>query len=275
MNLINKIIILVIIIFLINHLTNGKIFETISNYFNICVEKMKDISGIKSSKETTKPIPFAGQLDFPYLNNFKYDPKDELDEESYNLYRFINSRITHNVYDYEMNVNKNEPHQLDSDGVQYIERNLKKMFNSSEYEFNNMKILDKLYYFKNMRGMEIIPFKFTADVKLKSGDSLGTLLIHVESYIYEEKNGNRFAILNTRLLNRKHSSNLNEKTKPKTDERRSTEWAKVNKVESFDDVFIKSDKSDELVNDDDDIIIPTVNISDYEGESPYITSEIP
>ena len=92
MNLINTILILLIIIYLINYLTNGNIINTFSNYSSLCKNKIENFMDLSFSN--TPKIPFTSQLDFPYMNN---DSNDIFDSDTYNLYNFINSLIKPNI----------------------------------------------------------------------------------------------------------------------------------------------------------------------------------
>jgi hypothetical protein len=98
MNLINTILILIIIIFLINYFSNGKIVSTLNRIFNNCKQNIESFTGKQYSCVSSNNIniPYANQLDFPYIN------KDELDEETYNLYQYINDIISKNVNNYEL-----------------------------------------------------------------------------------------------------------------------------------------------------------------------------
>ena len=248
MNLLNKILILLIILFLINHLTSGKIFDTVKKYYNSCVEKFSTISEQKCIEENPqmKQIPYAGQQDFPYL-----DKSDKYNPDTYNLYKFINSCITPNQYEYQMTADRSEPHDVSSDMYKYILKSLTKIFNKSDYMFKNIKIVDRLYYFDNMNGKDIIPFNFTADIYYKS-KPIGLVKIYIESFIYEQIKGGLYSIINVRLLDRNKPENKNiqkKHKKPQIDYN----------IEQTNDIFI---------NDTEDIVIPSINLTELEYELP-------
>jgi hypothetical protein len=287
MNHINKILILLIILFLINHLTNGKILETIKSYFNVCKEKFTNMYN-------TQQIPYAKQLDFPYIN--QNDPEN-LDEESYMLNKFIESRVTKNSYEYEMTANRDEQHEVLADMKRYIMESLSTMFNSSGYKFDNIKILDRMYYYENPKGKDIVPFKFSADISYKN-NKMGSVLIHVESYIYEEYKGGIYAITNTRLIGRKNPNQKKEEVKKniyrvnkkinfnsndiaemKQREQAKNDNKKLNDklTESFNDVFITppvNANNMEEDGDEDEDFIPNVRFTeDYEIDSITFSSD--
>ena len=93
MNMVNKILILVIIIFVINHLTNGQILNTIKGLFTGCNTE-KFIGATYTNKKgvysNVPQVPYDSQRDFAYINQ---NDIDELDDETYRLYRFINNMV--------------------------------------------------------------------------------------------------------------------------------------------------------------------------------------
>lgn len=260
MNLINKILILIIILFLINYLTSGKIFDTVKGYFNTCVEKFNNTPKNNSCKKDPhlKQIPYASQTDFKYNDNDM-----DLDALSYNLYQFISSRVTNNSYAYEMTADGGDQHDVPKDMNKYILDSLTTMFNQSGFEFKNIKILDKLYYFDNMRGKDIIPFNFSADVSYNK-KSIGKVIVNIESYIYEQIKGGEYAILTTRLI-RRINSDKKEKKLEKSLYRVDNPEGNMNDTN---DIFIK--------NNEDEFDIPDIKLTeldDYEIPSINNTSE--
>lgn len=263
MNLINKILILIIILFLINYLTSGKIFETIKGYLNSCVEKFSNTTTNKACNMDPhlKQIPYASQTDFQYNMNNDMD----LDAVSYNLYQFISTRVTNNSYAYEMVADGEDQHDVPKDMQKYILDSLTTMFNQSGFEFKNIKILDKLYYFDNMRGKDIIPFNFSADVSYNK-TLIGKVIVNIESYIYEKIKGGEYAIINTRLI-RRINPNLNKKEKKLEKSLYRVDKPEGN-IKDTNDFFIK--------NDEDEFDIPDIKLTeldDYEFPSINNTSE--
>jgi hypothetical protein len=279
MNLLNKILILLIILFLINHLTSGKIFDTVKKYFNSCVEKFSNTNSTCNMIDPhIIPVPYAGQLDFPYLNG--NENVNEVDSETYNLYKFINGRITPNNYNYEMTADRSEPFDVPDDMYKYIVKSLTTIFNQSNFKFKNIKIIDKLSYFNNIKGKDIIPFNFTADVYYNN-KPIGNVVIYIESFIYEQIKGGLFSITNVRLQNR---TNPNQKKKKmeKTlyrvnnpdglDENMNKVMIDYNKInnsmsKNVEDIFINNDV---VIPDLTDINLTEI---DYELPSENMTSE--
>lgn len=281
MNLINKVLILIIIIIMINYLTNGKIIDTLKRYMNVCVEKMTDIV---RDRPDVKHQPYTSQLDFPYLN--QNDP-DTLDIETYNLYRFLDKRVRRQISNYELTSDMGKPIEASEDVVAYILKALNDTFNHSGYEFKNIKILEKIHYMKHHRGKNIIPFKMSADV-IYNKEPLGSIILYIESFVHEHLKGHLYSIINIRLIERKHPSKNKEKEIKKTlyhvnlnkDEEVQAQMMnnaiKDNKklndkmTESFNEHFMTLSN-----NTNDDFEIPTICMSDienYELDSPNITS---
>lgn len=220
MNMINKILILVIIIFVINHLTEGQILNTLKRYLIICQEKMEGFIGITyTNKKGVYPnvqvIPYESQRDFPYINE---NDIDNLDDETYRLYRFINNMVTPNVNMYELTASRGKKIKASSDFLKEINNHLERIFNSSGYKFFNIKIIDSIIYYENPRGKEIEPFNFSSNVSYQ-GKSIGSVVINIESFLREDKfyykpmNSGFLTITTIRLCHRKHPNNINKEKK--------------------------------------------------------------
>lgn len=216
MNLMNKILVLIILIFLINHLTDGKIIDIVKRYFITCKDNVENFIGLTYKQECIKPtvpiIPYQLQKDFPYLN--QNDPQN-LDEESYNLYKFINSMVNVNVNNYELTKSRDTrlkaSESLEKEIYDYINR----IFNCKGYAFSNIRFLSNIYYYKNPRGKDIEPFEFSADVKF-NGKFIGSVTINLECFLREDKfyykpnDSGLLTIINVRLLNRTYPDGKNK-----------------------------------------------------------------
>ena len=154
MNLINKILILLIIIFLINYLTKGKIIDTIKRYISVCMNLINIDTPKKCSVEecSAEIVP------------------NVLKKEPITLQKFIKNiikPIDNNLYQLTKNykMKKKAPEQF----IKYIDTFLNKtlnedLLNKGALEFTNIKIIDDIYYIDITNGKEIIPFNFRADV---------------------------------------------------------------------------------------------------------------
>lgn len=213
--MINKILILVIVVFLINHLTDGKIMETIKSYFSVCKEKIEGFIGLTySNKKGIYPnnlnIPYEIQRDFPYNN--KNDP-DYLDEESYKLYGFMKNLINVNTNYSELTPSRELSIPADKALINDIMNQLTKVLNCHGFRFTNIMLLDKIYYHINHRGKEIELFSISADVSYR-GKSIGSVIMNFETFLRKDRfcpkefrNG-LLTITNVKLLDRKHPGGI-------------------------------------------------------------------
>lgn len=320
MNLTNKILFLIILLFMINYMTDGKIMETLSKYFSTCKEKMGNIFGfydislspnkenydkrgltrdnnIDQLEHTTPNIPYAGQRDFPYLNG---NDMNKLDPDTYSLYKFLDSRKTHNAIEHVMTADNSKEIEAPENMIKYIFKSLDKIFNNSGFKFTNIMIVEKIYYTKNVEGLRVTPFKFTANVNYR-GNDLGFVVIMIESFLEHMMKGEQINITEIKLIERKPAVILKPKPikslyKVKFDEEEKIEIKQKNKAivenkklndkmnEAFnehfvalpdndaDDIFIRPTNNNNN-NNDDDLIPSVVNLSSYEEESQTNTSQ--
>jgi hypothetical protein len=221
--MINKILILVIVVFLINHLTDGKIIETIKSYFFVCKEKIEGFIGLtyvnkKGIYSNYPNIPYEFQKDFAHIN--KNDP-EYLDDESYKLQTFMKNLINVNTNHTELTPSRNESIPADNSLVNDIMNQLSKVLNSHGYRFNNIILLDKINYQENYRGKEIELFSISADV-LHRGKSIGSVVLNFETFLRQDrfcpkefKNG-LLTVTNVKLLDRKYPGGITKERKIKS-----------------------------------------------------------
>ena len=95
MNIINKIIILILIIIIINIITNGNLFNVLKNTFNLCKNNVEKFIILPNNNK----YEYSTQKDFPY--NYNIQNKIE-EEDSSNLYNYLDNLVTKNVNYYEM-----------------------------------------------------------------------------------------------------------------------------------------------------------------------------
>ena len=218
MNMVNKILILVIIIFVINHLTNGQILNTIKGLFTGCNTE-KFIGATYTNKKgvysNVPQVPYDSQRDFAYINQ---NDIDELDDETYRLYRFINNMVTPNINIYELTASRGKKIKASNELVKEIIVHLERIFNCSGYKFSNLKLMDQIVYYENPRGKELESFNFSSDVSYH-GKSIGSVVINIESFLREDKfyqnhmKSGFLTITNIRLANRIHPNGVNKEKK--------------------------------------------------------------
>lgn len=211
MNLMNKMLILIILIFLINYLSDGQISKIVKNIFNKCKHNIENFMGLIYNpthiKSTTPNTPYQSQKDFPYNN---HNDINVLDDETYSLYKFLNNLITVNVNIYELTPHDSTRVKVCDKLKKEIYDELNKIFNCNEYSFKDITFLSELYYYQNYRGKDIEPFEFKSSIAYKK-KSIGTVVIYVECFIREDKfnyqtNQLGFLTLQTiKLINRTYS----------------------------------------------------------------------
>jgi len=187
MNIINKILILIILIFLINHLSDGQIIKIIKNTFCTCKTKVDHFIGLTNNASTDNPsvivpnIPYQTQKDFAYNNN-----NDILDDDTYDLYKFLNKLITVNVNMYELTQDNSNRLKVTDKFKKEIYDELKKIFNCGEYSFNDITFLSELYYYNNNTGKTIEPFEFKSNIAYKN-KTIGSIVIYIECFMRKDK----------------------------------------------------------------------------------------
>ena len=278
MNLINKILILVILILLINHLTGGQIIDTIKRYYSNCTDNVEKFIGLTYAQQCIKPnvpeIPYQGQKDFTYLN--KTQP-DILDDESYDLYKFLNEMITPNVNNYELTKSRDRRIKAPESLEKEIYERISSILSCKNFKFTRIKFLSNIYYYENHRGKDIEPFEFSADVSYKN-KFIGTVIIHLECFLRADKfyhdpmKSGYLTIIDIKLLNRTYPDGVTkekvwntlyklepndnylnlDKHRPRIIEKAEKEAIATNNkltdkmVESFENHFVSRENFDDL-----------------------------
>ena len=208
------------IIFVINHLMEGQILNTIKGFFTTCNDKTeKFIGATYTNKKGVHPnvpdVPYASQKDFAYINQ---NDINNLDDETYRLYRFINNMVTPNVNIYELTSSRGKKTKASNELVNEIVSHLERIFNCSGYKFSNIKLLDQISYYENPRGKELESFNFSSAVSYQ-GKSIGSVVINIESFLREDKfyqkpmKSGFLTITDIRLGNRTHPNGVNKEKK--------------------------------------------------------------
>lgn len=220
MNMVNKILILVIIIFVINHLMEGQILNTLKGFFTSCQDKTENFIGLTyTNKKGVYPnvpqVPYDSQRDFAYINQ---NDVNNLDDETYRLYRFINNMVTPNVNIYELTSSRGKKIKASNEFLKEIITHLERIFNCSGYKFSNIKLLDQIVYYENPRGKELESFNFSSDVS-HQGKSIGSVVINIESFLRDDKfyqkpmKSGFLTITEIRLGKRTHPNGVNKEKK--------------------------------------------------------------
>jgi len=274
MNHINKLLILVIILFLINRLANNNLINILQSTFTTCKNKVEKFMGLTYVNKrgvfpNTPEIPYQSQLDFAYINNNEGTSK-QLDGESYNLYKFLDSLVRPDNNTYQLTASNSERYEASNDFEKDILANLHKILNCKSYQVDNIKLLEKLVILKNPRGVEIEPFKISGDISYK-GKMIGSIILYIESFYRYDKSPKTFTIQNIKLIERNHDSA--HKIKPTSSAKDNIDSIfKIKKEFDATDIFIKSNQKEEFNMSDDSLIPSVVNLSDYEVSSETKTS---
>jgi hypothetical protein len=275
MNLINKILVLIIILFIINKLSHNDLTETLMNALYNCKSKVENFMGLtytnKKGVYTNTPIiPYQSQRDFSHINQ---DVDDKLDDETYNLYKFLDSLIRPNNNMYELTASNRERYEASKEFIDKLKNNLSRILNCNDYKFTDIKILDEIILLKNPRGIEIEPFRISADISYKER-MMGNVVLQFESFYRYDKIGYRnkepgtLTFQSVKLVERKH---IKEKVAPKVETAyRLDDMYSVEIKENFDDMFVNISE----IESENSIIPSSVKFSDYENTSETGTSEM-
>lgn len=271
MNYINKLLILLIILFLINRIANNNLINILENTFTTCKNKVENFMGLtyvnnKGVFSNTPEVPYQSQLDFDYINN--QETSEHLDEESYNLYKFLNSIVRPDNNIYQLTASNADRYEASKDFEKDILSNLHKILNCKGYQLDNIKLLEKLVISKNPRGVEIEPFKLSSDISYK-GKMIGSITLYIESFYRYDKSPKTLTIQNIKLIERNRVHKIKQGTKNNTDS-----LFKIKKEFDVSDVFIQSKQKEDFTMSDDSLIPSVVNLSDYEISSETKTSQL-
>ena len=248
MNIINQLLIIIILFFLINYLTDGQIIEFIKK--------------IIFNKET-----FISDI-------------DKLDNTNFNLYRFLNNMVSLDINDMS---NKSQQQIANPDTVKYVITNINKIFNSKGYIFNNITIPTNIYYYQSYKGKDFIPFNFQTNISFNN-NNLGVYTINIKCFLREDvdyydvgktgyliiQNIKLITIPNNIQLNESYelSKTINDNIQIKEDFNniqkkdfnniQKEDFNNIQIKEDFNNIFIKPDDYIQDNNDIENSLIPTV-----------------
>ncbi len=253
MNIINQLLIIIILFFLINYLTDGQIIEFIKK--------------IIFNKET-----FISDI-------------DKLDNTNFNLYRFLNNMVSLDIND----MSNKSPQQIATpDTVKFVITNINKIFNSKGYIFNNITLPTNIYYYQSYKGKDFIPFNFQTNISFNN-NNLGVYTINIKCFLREDvdyydvgktgyliiQNIKLITIPNNIQLNESYelSKTINDNIEKETIQMKETfnniqmkeDFNNIKKEdfnniqkEEFNNIFIKTDDYIQDNNDIENSLIPTV-----------------
>lgn len=202
MNTLNKILIMLLILYLINHLTEGRLLNTFNYYINMCRRNVESFIGLKYNN--IKGITTSAN-----------QQQKDLDDDDYRLYQFMDNLIAVNTNMNELTGSHSRRILADASTVDEILNQLDKILNHHGFTFNNIKLLDKIYYYENPRGKEIESFNISADVYYKN-KLIGSVIMNFETFLREDRfksNQMKYGLLtitNVRLINRRYPNNMSK-----------------------------------------------------------------
>jgi len=290
MNLINTILILIIIIFLINHFSNGQIIITLKRILFSCkdnielftgkknieslsgIKNIESFSGIKNiesfsdknqscSASNNINVPFASQIDFPYINK---NDTHVLDKETYELYHFINDIVSKNVNTFDLTPSDPQRIKVTKLFETEITNYLLNIFNCNGFSFNNLKLNQDIYYYENYRGKEFEPFIFTTDI-MYNNKNLGNITLLIDCFLRYDKKNNLLSITNLKIIKRNSGNNIQNIATYKNNELLSNMNNTFNNIPistNNNDLFIKQPMQKQVSfenNDTDNSLIPSID----------------
>jgi len=182
---INKIIILIIILLIINSLSNGNI-----------IAKIKEIlSSYSLLNKKSKNLSLS-------INKYKHTNEN-------NLQLFMSNLINNNNTKFTILKKKNL--EANSEIINKLWKYISTTFNCSNYKFTNIQIIDSIYYNLYNEGSVFEPFRIKTDV-IFNNKNLGKYILLIEC-CYDNVNNyfvfNKIKILIHEYPNNKFNNKLN------------------------------------------------------------------
>jgi len=172
--LLNNILLIILLLLVANYISNGTVLEVLKRYYekflNIIqnTENTKNIKNIKKIKNTNN------------TSNNKINFKEEPNMKK--LYHFLQSLITVNNTYTELDNSKNKLISMSENDKETLNKFIIKSFNSYDFKFNNLVILDSIIFLENSAGKELKPFRISGDVYINK-EPIGKITLHLEIFI--------------------------------------------------------------------------------------------
>jgi hypothetical protein len=237
----NKIILIIIILFIVNYLTKGTLLNIIKKYINKFLKIVEGFDTINNQKPYPIPrmvdnmyastpksshLPYYNAYDNEYTNKtfpgipvgsnttpsiisesdfvYIYKPRKN-DTTVFKLYNFLQSLLT-NYNTNELTTN-GQISSLNNNELISVKKYLYKILNCGEFRFKNINFLDAMSSADNMTGKEITPFRFSSNVYINNM-YLGKMIFNVNIFIRMDTtfsgpiSSGYPTIINIKLLNR-------------------------------------------------------------------------
>ena len=156
------------------------IYKNILNCYErfTCTDKTKENNGLIDTNieiDRTKISKYDAQKDFQYHSeNLQSAEADE-------LYKFLQTMVTPNVNQYDLTSSFSKKYKSDKESEQTLLKflDLKLNNSSSSKRILNIKLNDKIYYFKNQMSLELVPIQISGEYFNKN-KSLGKVKLQLE-----------------------------------------------------------------------------------------------
>ena len=184
------ILLILVIISLACLISNNSILESIKNIYKKifknteefeCSDKTlsTNLKDVNPGKKNTPDFFYESQKDFGYHSeNLRTSEAEE-------LYTFLQSMVTPNHNQYDLTSSSTIKHKSNEEGETILLRFLNQRFQS---KIKNIKLIDKIFYFKNQVCLDLQPFQITGDYVI--GDkNYGKVKVQIElTYRFDQPN---------------------------------------------------------------------------------------
>ena len=163
--LLNNILLIILLLLVANYISNGTVLEVLKRYYEKFLNTIQNTENIKNIKNTSNN-----------KINFKEEPNMK------KLYHFLQSLITLNNKHYELDNSKKKLISMSENDKETLNKFIIKSFNSYDFKFNNLVILDSIIFLENSAGKELKPFRISGDVYINK-EPIGKITLHLEIFI--------------------------------------------------------------------------------------------
>lgn len=178
--LLNNILLIILLLLVANYISNGTVLEVLKRYYEKFLNTIQNTKNTKNTnnKNTNNKINYDNNFKHNYQkkNNFKEEPNMK------KLYHFLQSLITINNTHNELDNSKNKLISMSENDKETLNKFIIKSFNSYDFKFNNLVILDSIIFLENSAGKELKPFRISGDVYINK-EPIGKITLHLEIFI--------------------------------------------------------------------------------------------
>ena len=160
--ILNNILLIILLLLVANYISNGTVLEVLKRYYEKFLNTIQNTENIKNTSNNKI--------------NFKEEPNMK------KLYHFLQSLITLNNKHYELDNSKKKLISMSENDKETLNKFIIKSFNSYDFKFNNLVILDSIIFLENSAGKELKPFRISGDVYINK-EPIGKITLHLEIFI--------------------------------------------------------------------------------------------